>query len=71
MKGVHVRCVWDLDSTVWVEGRRRPSEEAGLNHAGPEAALLSILPLLWGKPSVILNYSAILISVQTSASQII
>lgn len=70
MKGVHVRCVWDLDSTVSVEGRYRPSEAAGLNHTGPEAVLLSILPPLWGKPSVILNYFAILISVQRSASQI-
>lgn len=24
MKGVHVHCVWDLDSTVWVEGRTPP-----------------------------------------------
>lgn len=71
MKGVHVHCVWDLDSTVWVEGRRRPAEAAGLNHSGPEAVLLSILPPSWGKPSITLNYSAILISVQTPASQII
>lgn len=71
MKGLHVHCVWDVDSTVWVEGGRRPSEAAALNHTGPEAVLLSILPSLWGKPSVILKYSAILISVQTSASQII
>lgn len=71
IKRLHVHSAWNLGPTVRLEGRCRPSEAAGLSHTGPESVLLSILPPMWGKTSVILNYSAILISVQTSASQII